>query len=245
MRRDTACFGGTSAQLVDIDLRRGKTDAKIGHVVGFVHHSGDMQQRLGWNAADVQTNAAERGVTLDDDRLHAEIGRAEGGGVAAGAGAEHQHFAFQIGAATVAGGDWGRRSSNCCGRLGFWRNFRVDRSSAAFNLDQQCAFTNLGAELNQHFLDDAFNRARHIHRRLVRFQRANRIIDLDAVADLDEQVDDRHFGEIADIGDFDFYQIAHGHSPLQRDAAEIGQQLGDIDIETGRQRAVDNAVISG
>jgi hypothetical protein len=109
------------AQLVDIDLRRGEADAKIGHVLGFVHHRGDVQQRLGGNAADVQANAAERGVALDDDRLHAEVGRAEGGGVAAGPGAEHEHFAFQIGAAAVAGGDRGRCSSNCCGRLGFWR----------------------------------------------------------------------------------------------------------------------------
>ena len=120
---------------------------------------------------------------------------------------------------------------------------RGSRSSAGFDLDQQGAFSNLGAELDQHFLDHAGDRRRDIHRRLVGFQRADRVIDLDAVANLDEQVDDRHFGEIADIGDFDFYQIAHGDLPLQRDATEVGQQLSDVDVEAGCKRAVDDAVV--
>jgi hypothetical protein len=139
--------------------RRGEADAEIGHVLGFVHHRRDVEQRLGRNAADVEADAAERGVTLDDDRLHAEVGRAEGGGVTAGAGAEDEHFALDVGTAGVAAGDRGGHRSRCCGCFGFCRIFRVDRSRcAAFNLDQQRAFTDLGAELNQHFLDHAFNR---------------------------------------------------------------------------------------
>ena len=55
-----------------------------------------MQQRLGRNAADVQADAAERRVAFDQHRLHAEVGRAECRGVAARAGAEHQHVAFDI-----------------------------------------------------------------------------------------------------------------------------------------------------
>jgi hypothetical protein len=67
--------------------------------------------------------------------------------------------------------------------------------------------------LHQNFLDNAVDRGRHIHRGLVGFQRGNGVVDLDAVADLDVQLDDRHFGEIADIGDFDFNDLAHVVSP--------------------------------
>jgi hypothetical protein len=66
-------------------------------MLGFFHHRGDVQQRLGRNAADVQADAAEGGVALDDHGLHAEVGRAEGGRVAAGAGAEHEHVALDVG----------------------------------------------------------------------------------------------------------------------------------------------------
>jgi hypothetical protein len=87
------------AQLVEVDRRRGEGDAAIGHVLRFVHHGGDVQQRLRRNAADVQADAAERRVALDDDRLHAEVGAAEGRRIAAGAGTEDEHFAFEVGAA--------------------------------------------------------------------------------------------------------------------------------------------------
>ena len=207
-------------------------------MLGFFHDRGDVQQRLGRNAADVEANAAEGGVALNDDRLHAEVGRTEGSGIAAGASAEDEHFALDVGTAGMATGNrsghWSR--SRCGGRgFRFCCIFRVDRSNcAALNLDQQSTFANLGAEGNEHFLDHAGDRRGHIHCCLVGLQRADRVIHLDAVADLDEQVDDRHFGEIADVGDFDFYQIAHGVPPLQRDATEVGQQLSDIDIEAGR-----------
>ena len=46
----------------------------------------DVQQRLRRDAADVETYAAERRVALDQHRLHAEIGGAERGAVAAGPG---------------------------------------------------------------------------------------------------------------------------------------------------------------
>ena len=50
--------------------------------------------------------------------------------------------------------------------------------------------------------------------------------------------------KIADIRDFDFNET-HGHSPLDDHAAHVGQQFGDIDVEAGRQRAVDDAVVGG
>ena len=88
-----------AAQLVEVDLRRAERDAvRRASAFDFVHHGGDVQQRLRRNAADVEAHAAERRVALDEHRLHAEIGGAERGGVAAGAGAEHEHLAFDVGA---------------------------------------------------------------------------------------------------------------------------------------------------
>ena len=63
---------------------------------GFADHPGDMQQRLGRNAADVQAHAAEAGVFFDQHHLLAQVGRTERGGVAAGAGAQHQHFGVEV-----------------------------------------------------------------------------------------------------------------------------------------------------
>jgi hypothetical protein len=50
------------------------------------------------NAADVEAHAAERRIALDQHRLHAEVGGAERRRIAARAGAEHQHVAFDVGA---------------------------------------------------------------------------------------------------------------------------------------------------
>jgi hypothetical protein len=80
-----------------------------------------VQQGLGRNAADVEADAAEGGVALDDDRLHAEVGRAEGGGIAAGAGAEDEHVALDVGTAGVAAGDRSGHRGRGGGCFGFCR----------------------------------------------------------------------------------------------------------------------------
>ena len=53
-------------------------------------------KRLGRDAADIEADAAEHRPAFDQHDLGAEIGGAEGGAVAAGSGAEHQHFGVQI-----------------------------------------------------------------------------------------------------------------------------------------------------
>jgi hypothetical protein len=87
------------AQAVEVDARRRETDAAVGHVLRFVHHAGDVQQRFRRDAADVEADAAERRVALDEDRLHAEVGAAESRRIAARAGAEDEHLALEVGAA--------------------------------------------------------------------------------------------------------------------------------------------------
>ena len=93
-----------AAQLVEVDLRRAELDAVVGQVPDLVHHRSGVQQRLRRDAADVQAHAAERRIALDEHGLHAEVGAAEGGRVAARPRAEHQHFAFDVGLAGVGGG---------------------------------------------------------------------------------------------------------------------------------------------
>jgi hypothetical protein len=89
---------------VEVDLGRAVLDAVAAGALDLVHHAGRVQQRLARDAADVQAHAAERVVALDQHRLHAEVGAAEGRRVAAGAGAEHEHLALDIGLAAVRGG---------------------------------------------------------------------------------------------------------------------------------------------
>ncbi|MHC2561375.1 DNA-binding transcriptional regulator/RsmH inhibitor MraZ [Bradyrhizobium liaoningense] len=67
------------AQLVEIDLRRAEADAMIRQMLDLIDHGRGVQQRLARDATDVEADAAERIVTLDQHGLHAKIGGAEGG----------------------------------------------------------------------------------------------------------------------------------------------------------------------
>ena len=76
-------------QLGQVDFRLPVFDTVMAHLTDFVDDLGGVQQRLGWNAADVQANAAQHGPAFDQRDLESEIGSAERGGVATGPGAEH------------------------------------------------------------------------------------------------------------------------------------------------------------
>ena len=94
----------------------------------LVDDDGDVQQRLRRDAADVQADAAERRIAFDDHRLQAEVGRAESRRVAARAGAEHQHFAVDVGL-PVSCGARHRRGGAAAGASGVdagrrWRRGR-------------------------------------------------------------------------------------------------------------------------
>ena len=58
-------------------------------VPGLLEALGGVQQRLGRDAADVEAGAAEGGALLDHGHLQAQLGRADGAHIAAGAGADH------------------------------------------------------------------------------------------------------------------------------------------------------------
>ena len=62
------------------------------------------------------------------------------------------------------------------------------------------AFADLVAHLDPDLLHRAAQWRRHVHGRLVRFERDDRVLGLHAVADLDEDLDHRHVLEVADVG---------------------------------------------
>jgi hypothetical protein len=72
------------AHLVQVDLRWREGDAHDAHGLGLFDDGRGVQQRLGRDAADIETDAAEGRIALDQDHAQAEVGGAEGGGVAAG-----------------------------------------------------------------------------------------------------------------------------------------------------------------
>ena len=56
------------------------------------------------------------------------------------------------------------------------------------------------ADLRENLGDGAFHGRRHVHRRLVGFERNQRLLRLDDVARLHQHLNDRHVTEVADIG---------------------------------------------
>ena len=74
--------GEVERRLTDLDAHLGE------HVPGFLEQLGSMQQRLRRDAADVEAGAAEGLALLDHRHLHAELRRADGADIAAGAGAD-------------------------------------------------------------------------------------------------------------------------------------------------------------
>src|SRR5262249_52791589 len=62
----------------------------LAHLLGFFDDLRRVQQCLGRNTPDIQTNATEIGPALDERNLHPQIRGAERGGVATGPGAKHE-----------------------------------------------------------------------------------------------------------------------------------------------------------
>ena len=96
---------------VEVEGRRAEADAMRAHRLGFVDDFGDMQKRLRGNAADIEADAAKRRALIDQHDILPEIGGAEGGGVAAGAGAENQNVGLEIGLPARVGRRLRRRAS--------------------------------------------------------------------------------------------------------------------------------------
>ena len=175
-----------TAQFVEIDFGRTKSDAVIRHRCGLVDDLGSMQQGLGRNAADVETHAAERRPAFDQGDREPEIGRAKRRRISAGACADHEHldvtFGFRVtrderlrgGLTRRCRGDGGRHGRGCRRRRHRRRGRRDSRGNVRFDLGDQRTFGNFGALLHRHFDDPAGVGRRHVHRRFVGLERDER-----------------------------------------------------------------------
>ncbi len=190
-----------AAQAIDVDLRLGELHAEVAHLLGLGDDLGGVQQRLRRDAADVEADAAERRVLLDQHHLLAEVGRPEGGGVAAGAGAEHHDLAVHVPARD--------RGLRCRGRGG---RSRRGRRTLGFQRQDHGPLGDLVAFLDRDRCDLAGGGRWNLHRRLVGLELDQRVVLPDDVARLHEDSDHRHVLEIPDVGDLHL----DGHaSPLR------------------------------
>jgi hypothetical protein len=200
--RDDALLEGADLREVERGLAEG--DAVGGERAGLAHDLGQVQQRLRRDAADVEAHAPEALVPLDQHHLLAEVRRAEGGRVAAGARAQHQHLAAQVGGGQVGGGRGGGRAGSG-GRPRRARARLLHRREA----QDQVALRHARADGDGELGDAARVRARDLHGRLVALQRDQRLLRFHAVADGDEDLDHVDVLEVADVGHPDVEEPAH------------------------------------
>jgi hypothetical protein len=228
-------------ELGAVDRRSAERHADVGEVRRLVHHGGDVQQRLRRDAADVEADAAERRIALDEHDPEAEVGGAEGRGIATGPRAEHEDVAGDVGgcgarsrprldAARRRGGGGlggrGRRRAVAHRRRGLGRggggrrrggSGRGHGGAAALQHQHQRAHAHLVADRDLELFHDARRRRRDLHRRLVALDRDQALLRLDRVARLDQHLDDGDLGEVADVRDLDLL----AHSSTRRKSPRI------------------------
>ena len=193
-----------------------------------------MQQGLGRDAADVEADAAQGGVALDDDDLLAQIGSAEGSRISAWAAADDEHVAFDIGLA-VGGRRGLRAGARCrCGSRagGCRRSGRGGRSScygcrggglgsalAGCRLDDGNLGTlgDLVAQLDLHLDNAARLGGGDLHGSLVGLHGDEALFDSHDITGLDQHLDDLDIAEVADVGHFQ--NRCHGFSSLRASRA--------------------------
>ena len=229
-----------ATQLVDVEARLAVRHAEVADLLDLVDDPGDVEERLGRDAADVEADAAERRVPLDEHGLHAQVRRPERGAVPARARPDHEHRALDVHLPAVGRAGGGSGSGLTRSRRGRW--FR--RWSLRRPLGLRGALRRPGL-LGRRFLGAGFRRLHHhdrrslahpiadldpdlfhlsahgrgnVHRRLVRLERDERILLLHLVPRLDEHLDDGDVLEIADIGDLHFLR-RHAWTPMLRPSA--------------------------
>ena len=68
----------------------------LGQRLGFFNHFGNVQQRLGGDAAHVQADATQGGVTLDDNSIQTQIGCTESSGITGRASTQYYDLGFDF-----------------------------------------------------------------------------------------------------------------------------------------------------
>ena len=173
-----------AAQHVDVEFRLGVFDAVGSQVAHFINNGSVVQQGFGRDTADVQANAAQGFVTLNDGNFQTFIGCGKCSRVTARTATQHDHAVLSIGRTAESRGLRCRSGSF----RGFLRRgsrrfgFRSGSCAFGFNDYNQAAFGDFIADFDFDFFDHARNFGRHIHRRFVGFQGNQGIINGDSVA---------------------------------------------------------------
>ena len=201
----------------------------LGHLLGLGDDLGRVEQRLGRDAAHVQTDPAEAGVAFDQHDLLAQVGGAEGGGIASGTGAQHDHLAVLVARARLGALGRLRRGGVVLAGLVFLGLALAVVTIVAgiarafvgpFQNHQHVALGDLVAFLHLDLGDLAGGGGRHLHRGLVRFEFDQRVFLFDRVADRNQDRHNGHILEIADIGNLHIRHVSAPHSISRRASAD-------------------------
>ncbi len=190
-----------------------------------------MQQRFRRDAADIEANAAEHRPAFDQHHAFAEVGGAKSGRIAAGSGAKHQHFGMGIGP---------RRRPPSRRRVGIDRSRNGRRRRfclPGLQAQDQVALRDMVTLLDPNLGDHAGGRRRHLHARLVGFERDQRVFGLDRGAGGDMDLDDLDVLEVADVGDLDVDRIVDAaRGPVVRRARSRRRRRLALHPLLGRDR---------
>ena len=196
------------ADLVDVDLRRLEGDAGLAELGGLGHHLGDVQQRLGRDAADVQADAAELLAAVDQGDAQPEIGGAEGGRVAARAAAEHGDLDLDVGVrgrppAAPRPRPSAPPTSSAGASVAGLASSGASAPSSESSTEPSATLSPTATVMS---VTLPARGRRDLHRRLVGLEHDQRVLDRDLVADGDEDLDDGYLVEIPDVRDLDLHQ---------------------------------------
>ncbi len=144
-------------------------------------------------------------MALDEDHPQPQVGGPEGGGVTTGTGADHDDIAVTL-AGVLGGGGRGRR--------GFARSLqRGDPAPFCSSTTSTLPSETRSPTLTRSCATTPGERRRHIHRRLIGFQRDQWILGRDLVARRNVDLDHRDVVEVADVRDRD---LDAAHSSARR-----------------------------
>ena len=206
-----------SAELFAVDRRLSERDAVFGHRRGVVDHFRGVQQCLRRNTADVQANAAQHRVALDEDHVHTDVGRPERGRIAAGTRADDDQLSIVRRRAARRVLDGGNLAERHLLRVLDRFDRHVGGTFRRLQRRDETARRNLVADADVDRYDAPRDFRRHVHRRLVRLDRDQRVFDGNAVSGCYQHLDDFDVLELAQVGNEQLYGIGHYGIAFSRD----------------------------
>ena len=173
-----------STQHVDIEFRLWVFDTVGSQVTHFIDNGSIVQQGFGRDTANVQANAAQSFVTLDDGNFQAFVSSGKCSRITARAATQYNYVVFGIGRTAELSS---LRSRSGCFRCFLRRSswcfgFRSGSRTFGFNDCNQAAFGDFIADFNFNFFNDTCNFGRYVHSGFIGFQSNQGIVHSNGVA---------------------------------------------------------------